>query len=68
MIMKAGTIVKFRDVVDVGDENIRMMVLEDSDRERVLVEALVGMSINPTYQYNVADLKICDTTHSTMLQ
>jgi hypothetical protein len=43
-------------------------VLEDTDRERVLVEALVGMSINPTYQYNVADLKICDTTHSTMLQ
>jgi hypothetical protein len=68
MIMKTGTIVKFKDVVDAGDENIRMLVLEDSDRERVLVEALVGMNLNPTYRYNVKDLEVCDTTYSAMLQ
>lgn len=66
--MKAGNIVKFKKVIDAGDENIRMVVLEDADRERVLVETLVGMNFNPTYRYNVEDLEVCDTTYSTMLQ
>ena len=66
--MKAGNIVKFKKVIDAGDENIRMVVLEDADRERVLVETLVGMNFNPTYRYNVEDLEVCDTTCSTMFQ
>lgn len=65
--MKAGNIVKFKNIIDAGDEDIRMVVLEDADRERVLVEALVGMNFNPTYRYNVEDLVVCDTTRSTVL-
>lgn len=64
--MKAGNIVKFKKIIDAGDEDIRMVVLEDADRERVLVEALVGMNFNPTYRYNVEDLEVCDTTRSTV--
>jgi hypothetical protein len=64
--MKAGNIVKFKNIIDTGDEDIRMVVLEDSDRERVLVEALVGMNFNPTYRDSVEDLEICDTTRSTV--
>lgn len=65
--MKAGNIVKFKNIIDAGDEDIRMVVLEDADRERVLVEALVRMNFNPTYRYNVEDLEVCDTTRSTVL-
>lgn len=65
--MKAGNIVKFKNVIDAGDEDIRMVILEDADRVLVLVEALVGMKLNPTYRYNVEDLIVCDTTCSTML-
>jgi len=65
--MKAGNIAKFKNIIDAGDEDIRMVVLEDADRERVLVEALVGMNFNPTYRYNVEDLEVCDTTRSTVL-
>jgi hypothetical protein len=68
MVMKAGNIVKFKNVIDAGDEDIRMVVLADADRERVLVVAHVGMNINPTYRYNVKDLEVCDITCSTTLQ
>ncbi len=65
--MKAGNIVKFKNVIDAGDKDIRMVILEDADRGRVLVAALVGMKLNPTYRYNADDLEVCDTTCSTML-
>lgn len=39
--MKKGDIVKFRNVVDAGDENLRMILLEDPDGGRVLVESVV---------------------------
>ena len=57
--MKKGDIVKFKDVVDPGDEEVRMRLLEDPDGGRVLVEALVGMEFNPTYVYPVKDLVEC---------
>ena len=66
--MKAGNIVKFKNIIDAGDDDIRMVILEVPDRGRVLVEALVGMKLNPTYRYNVEDLELCDTTCSTTLQ
>ena len=66
-VMKAGNIVKFKKIIDSGDEDIRMVILEDADRGRVLVGALVGMKLNPTYRYNVEDLELCDTTCSTTL-
>ena len=41
--MKKGDLVKFRNVVDAGDEDIRMILLEDPDGGRVLVESVVDM-------------------------
>ncbi len=58
--MKKGDIVRFREVVDPGDENVRMRLLQDPDGGRVLVEALVGMELTPTYGYQVKDLVECD--------
>lgn len=57
--MKKGDIVKFRNVVDAGDENLRMVLLEDPDGGRVLVESVVDMQIRPTYRYSIEDLEIC---------
>ena len=54
--MKRGDIVKFKKVVEPGDDRIRMRLLEDPDGGRVLVESLVGMTINPTSIYQVDDL------------
>lgn len=65
--MRRGNIVRFKKVVDTGDENLRMVVLEDEDGGLVLVQALVGMRLNPTYRYNAQDLEVCDATISTML-
>ena len=57
--MKKGDVVRFRKVVDPGDEKVRMRLLEDPDGGRVLVEALVGMELNPTYIYPTEDLVEC---------
>lgn len=57
--MKKGDIVKFRNVVDEGDENLRMILLEDPDGGRVLVESIVDMNIRPTCRYNLEDLMVC---------
>jgi hypothetical protein len=57
--MKKGDIVKFKAVVDEGDEKIRMVLLEDPDGGRVLVQALVDMTIKPTARYLVEDLDVC---------
>jgi len=58
--MKKGDIVKFKKVVDPDDEKVKMRLLEDPDGGRVLVEALVGMKLNPTYVYQIKDLVECD--------
>lgn len=57
--MRKGDIVKFRKVVDPGDESLRMILLEDPDGGRVLVESLVDMKIRPTSRYNVEDIEFC---------
>lgn len=57
--MKKGDIVKFRKAVDTGDENLRMILLEDPDDGRVLVESIVNMNIRPTHRYSVDDLEAC---------
>ena len=58
-MMKRGDIVKFKEVVDEGDEHLRMVVLEDEDGGRVHIQELVGMRLNPTARYNVQDLECC---------
>lgn len=57
--MQKGDIVKFKKVVDVGDETLRMVLLENPDRGSVLVEAIIDMNIKPTYRHSVEDLKVC---------
>lgn len=57
--MKKGDVVKFKTVIDVGDENARMVLLEDPDGGRVLVEDICNMIIKPTSRYNIDDLEIC---------
>ena len=54
--MKKGDLVKFKEIIDPDDEKVRMLLLEDPDGGRVLVEALVGLQFNPTYVYQVNDL------------
>lgn len=54
-----GDIVKFRNVVDAGDEELRMILLEDPDGGQVLVESIVVMKIRPTYRYNLEELEVC---------
>ncbi len=57
--MKKGDIVKFKKVVDAGDKDLRMVLLEDPDGGRVLVENIVDMNLKPTCRYNVEDLEVC---------
>jgi hypothetical protein len=65
--MKRGDIVKFKEVIDAGDSELRMVVLEDEDGGRVLIEALVGMRLNPTYRYNPQDLEVCCSVSTAQL-
>ncbi len=65
--MKKGDVVKFKKVVDAGDEVLRMVLLENPDRGRVLVEAIVDMSIKPTSRHNVEDLESCGSITDTSM-
>ncbi len=60
--MKKGDIAKFKKAVDAGDENLRMILLEEPDKGSVLVEAIIDMNLKPTCRYNVEDLEVCLTT------
>ena len=65
LAMKKGDIVKFKKVVDAGDEVLRMVLLENPDRGRVLVESVVDMNIKPTSRHNVDDLESYGSTTDT---
>lgn len=56
--MKKYDVVKFKTVVDAGDENVRMTILENPDGGRVLVEVICDMTIRPTCRYNAEDLEV----------
>jgi hypothetical protein len=58
-IMQKGDIVIFRDAKDPGDENAKMVLVEDPDGGRVLVRHLVDMKIQPTSIYLTKDLQLC---------
>ena len=67
--MKNGDIVKFKKIVDAGDENIRMVLRENPDGARVLVAGIVDMSIKPTSRHNIEDLEVCgEITNAVMLK
>ena len=46
--LKKGDLVRFRRVVDPGDDKVRMRLLENPDGGRVLVESLIWDELNPT--------------------
>ena len=56
--MKKGDIVKFKRVVDPGDADLKMVLLEDPEKGRVRVQALIDMRIPPTYIYPVDELEL----------
>lgn len=56
--MRKGDIVRFKEIKDIGDESVLMELLEDPDGGRVLVRALVNMTIQPTSVYPVDDLEV----------
>lgn len=46
--LKKGDRVRFRRVVDPGDDKIVMELIEDPDGGRVLVQSLIWDELNPT--------------------
>ena len=58
MITK-GTLVKIKpEWQDKGDDSIVFVAVEDSNEYRVKIEALIGLSINPTYCVTLEMLEI----------
>ena len=53
---KKGDRVIFRRVVDQGDDKIVMVLLEDPDGGRVLVESLIWDTLNPTRVLPISEL------------
>lgn len=52
--IKTGNIVKFKQIVDAGDENARFLVLDDygTDSKKCYVRQLaIGLPLEPTYVY-----------------
>lgn len=60
--MKPGDVVKFREVLEDGDEDARFAVLEMRG-DRVLVQSLdpafANWRLKPTTVYSVKELEIC---------
>lgn len=65
--MKKGDIVKFKTIVDAGDEKA-LMVIEEERGDRVLVRHLVNMALQPTSVYPLEDLEpVMDATKAEEL-
>jgi hypothetical protein len=58
--MRKGDVVKFKEPVDIGDENSLMVLEEEPDGGRVLVRHLVDMKLQPTSIYPIKDLLLQD--------
>jgi hypothetical protein len=58
--MKKGDTVKFKNIVDKGDETARMILLENPDGGRVLVEDICSLPIRPTRVLPVKDLEVTE--------
>ena len=57
--MKKGDIVKFKREVDPGDTELRMVLIDDPGKGRVMVRTLLqGWAIQPTSVYPVEELEI----------
>lgn len=61
--IKTGNIVRFRNVVDAGDENARFLVLDDygTDSAKCHVKQLAtSLPLEPTFVYLKRDLEIVE--------
>ena len=61
--IKTGNTVKFKNIVDAGDENARFLVLDDYgiDSEKCYVKMLnTSLPLAPTYVYLKGDLVVVD--------
>ena len=58
--MRKGDVVKFKEPIDIGDENALMVLEEEPDGGRVLVRHLVDMKLQPTSIYLIKDLLLQD--------
>ena len=56
--MKKGDIVKFKQVVDPGDSDLRMIVLDNPDKGRVMVQTIIDMPYQPINVYLINDLEL----------
>jgi hypothetical protein len=57
--MKVGQKVKFKEILEQGDEELRFIVLEDKG-DRVLVQAVVDLPFPPTYTYLKSELVVTE--------
>jgi len=58
--LKEGMVVKFKKLIDKGDADARMVLIENPDGGRVRVRHMVDMKIQPTSIYQVDDLEEVD--------
>lgn len=66
--LKKGDRVRFRRAIDPGDDKIIMVLLEDPDGGRVLVESLIWESLNPTRVLPTSELiKVSKTKNPSKL-
>lgn len=66
--LKKGDLVKFKKVVDPGDDVTRMVLREDPDGGRVLVADLIDMTFLPTRVVLVDDIEPVDPEEETEIQ
>lgn len=62
--MKKGDVVKFGDPLDASEAQERMILLEDPDGGRVLVQGICDLPIRPTRILNVSDLVLAEKTEN----
>lgn len=61
--IKTGDIVKFKEIMDAGDEKLRFLVLDDygTDCEKCYVKQLnTGLPLEPTSVYLKSDLVVVE--------
>lgn len=66
--MRKGDLVKFKTVVDPGDDEIRMVLREDPDGGRVLVADLIDMTFLPTKVVLVDDIELVDPVEEAQIR
>jgi len=66
--LKKGDLVRFRRVVDPGDDKVVMRLLEDPDGGRVLVESLIWNELNPTRVLPTSELIKASKTKDESLE